>query len=165
MHRRKIIFRVADLANARPFRIPTVRPVVTMRRFRKTIHRPFAAVEKVEHHGTNVPSQRPQLFFASLASVDSVRTRRLGELRTTHDFPALIGAFPRPLREASGRNRGVFSRRRRIFAVVRIDKATLRHVPALAMIAGENVFRRRLCAAVPVFADNARFERVDVDFV
>ena len=41
----------------------------------------------------------------------------------------------------------------------------MRHVPALAVIAGKNVLRRRLRTAVPVFANNARFQRVDVNLV
>ena len=165
VHRRKIILRVADLANTRPLRIPAVRAVVAVRRFRKTIRRPLPFVKNVEENGANVPAKRPQRFLTRLPPVNSVRSGRLGELRTTNDLPTLIGALPRPLRQASGRSRGIFSRGLRILAVVRVDKTTLRHVPALAVITGKDVLRRRLRTAVSVFADNARFESIDVDFV
>ena len=80
VHRRQKIGRRVDFANPRPFGVPAVRPVVTVRRFREAVKAPFPAVENRENNGTIIPAERPKRVVFRVRAVDSALRCYFGKL-------------------------------------------------------------------------------------
>ena len=161
VHRRQKIGRRVDFENPRPFGVPAVRPVVTVRPFREAVKAPFPVVEKRENNGTIIPAERPKRVVFRVRAVDSALRRYFRKLLAQNDLPIAVRRF---FRETAGRNVRIDARFRRILAVVRVNEPALRRIAALAVITGKNVGAVRT-RAVAVGIKLFHRERFDVDFV
>lgn len=87
---------LADLADARPFDVPTVGAVVSVARLRESIGMPLALVEHGQDERAEVPSGGPHRIGLRLrVAVNPARPGDLGVLIPPHNRPAVRLAVPR----------------------------------------------------------------------
>ena len=135
MHRHQQIL-LANLADARPLGVPTVRSVVAVTAFWQTVAVPDSGIETHQDQRAVIPAHAPHgIRFWFLCAVNAAGAGDFGELIPPHELPILSG-LP-PFAERTAGCGGVLDHAGISVPVVCIHKATLAAEKSLAMVAGQ----------------------------
>ena len=161
MHRHEQIG-FADVADAGPLGVPTVRAVVRMRGFREAVAVPRAMVEDLENERAEIPADGPERIGGGIfVAGEAAGAGNFGELVAADDGPRGVMAVPG--REDAGGDVGVDLGFFAVFAVVGVNEDALAGVKAFAVVAGEvGLAAVRELFVAPEFGDG---EGVNVHFV